>query len=167
MTPIWRGRALLCPLFLAGWLLTTVDARAQAPAEPPADPAIPVQTLDSAAPEPVPAEKSADMIRLDTVQVTAQKKLQVIETVPISMSVVDAKFIANWAITDMRTAMLFVPNVKIEEAGFFSSPRGRGFSFNNNTKAFEPPAGVALDGIPYTRVEYFNSAIFDIKRVGA
>ena len=165
MTPIWRGRALLCPLFLAGWLLTTVDARAQAPAEPPADPAIPVQTLDSAAPEPVPAEKSADMIRLDTVQVTAQKKLQVIETVPISMSVVDAKFIANWAITDMRTAMLFVPNVKIEEAGFFSSPRVRGFSFNNNNKAFEPPAGVALDGIPYTRVEYFNSAIFDIKRV--
>lgn len=86
---------------------------------------------------------------------------------PISLSVVDQKFIASWGITDVREAMLFVPNVKVEEAGFFASPRVRGFSFNNNNKAFEPPAGIALDGIPYTRVEYFNAALFDVQRIEA
>lgn len=89
------------------------------------------------------------------------------EDVPISISVVDQKFIASWGITDVREAMLFVPNVKVEEAGFFASPRVRGFSFNNNNKAFEPPAGIALDGIPYTRVEYFNAALFDVQRIEA
>lgn len=105
--------------------------------------------------------------RLEEIVVTSQKKLQYIEDVPISVSVIDQKFIASWGITDVREAMLFVPNVKVEEAGFFASPRVRGFSFNNNNKAFEPPAGIALDGIPYTRVEYFNAALFDVQRIEA
>ncbi|HEY1076615.1 MAG TPA: TonB-dependent receptor [Fontimonas sp.] len=134
------------------------------PAAAPELERIPVETLREAAP-PEQLAPPPQHARLEEIVVTAQKKLQYVEDVPISMSVVDNKFISNWAITDVREAMLFVPNVKVEEAGFFASPRVRGFSFNNNTKAFEPPAGVALDGIPYTRVEYFNSAIFDIKRI--
>lgn len=127
-------------------------------------PTVPVSPAAESA-EPRAPESGDRPLQLDTIVVTAQKKEQRIEDVPISMSVVDSKFVAAWAITDVREAMLFVPNVKVEESGFFASPRVRGFSFNNNNKAFEPPAGVALDGIPYTRVEYFNSAIFDIGRV--
>lgn len=164
MASMLKGRAKCCLLGLA---LTHAVAQAQEPAAASAEPVIPVQALPAADPEPAPAEaqNKDSPVRLESITVTAQKKLQYIEDVPISISVVDSKFIANWAISDMREAMLFVPNVKIEEAGFFASPRVRGFSFNNNNKAFEPPAGIAIDGIPYTRVEYFNSAIFDVKRL--
>jgi iron complex outermembrane receptor protein len=126
--------------------------------------AIPVAPRVEAEPEAPPPRAAA---RIEEVIVTAQKKDQYIQDVPISLSVVDDKFIARWGITDVREAMLFVPNVKVEEAGFFASPRVRGFSFNNNNKAFEPPAGIALDGIPYTRVEYFNAALFDVQRIEA
>lgn len=124
---------------------------------------IPVDVLGPEAPLTEAAPEAP--ARLDEIVVTARKKEEDVQNVPISMSVVDAKFIANWGLTDVREAMLAVPNVKVEEAGFFASPRVRGFSFNNNNKAFEPPAGVALDGIPYTRVEYFNAALFDVQRI--
>ena len=141
----------------------TTDVAPTDTAQPIAtEPVTPLRAEPAVTPQ-TPAESGRQ--RLDEVVVTAQKRLQYIEDVPISMSVVDNKYINTWAVTDVRDAMLSVPNVKVEEAGFFASPRVRGFSFNNNNKAFEPPAGVALDGIPYTRVEYFNSAIFDIKRV--
>lgn len=104
--------------------------------------------------------------RLDEVTVSAQKRgNEAIKDVPISISVVDEELIFDWGITNVREVMLFVPNVKVEEAGFFMLPRIRGFSTNNNNKAFEPPAGVALDGIPYGRVEYFNAGLFDIQRI--
>lgn len=102
---------------------------------------------------------------LEEVLVVAQKRQQAVTDVPISMSVLSEQFLADEAITDIRDAMLYVPNVKVEEAGFFSAPRARGFSFNNNNKAFEPPIGIAIDGIPYTRVPYFQSALFDIARI--
>ncbi|MDP3856883.1 MAG: TonB-dependent receptor [Stagnimonas sp.] len=163
MTSLLKRRVACC---LLGFALPQTGLLAQ-DAAAPVESVIPVQSLGTGSPEPAAteAERKEGPVRLESVTVTAQKKLQFIEDVPISMSVVDSKFIANWAISDMREAMLFVPNVKIEEAGFFASPRVRGFSFNNNNKAFEPPAGIAIDGIPYTRVEYFNSAIFDVKRL--
>jgi outer membrane receptor protein involved in Fe transport len=148
----------------------TKASEAAPESEPPgtAEEEAPLETIPvPAPPEQVPA--SADSTILDDVVVTAQKtsKMQLIRDVPISISVIDDKFIANWGVTDVREAMLFVPNVRVEAAGFFFSPRVRGFSVNNNNKAFEPPAGFALDGIPYTRVEYFNAAVFDIDRIEA
>ncbi|MGB0220310.1 MAG: TonB-dependent receptor [Sinimarinibacterium flocculans] len=143
---------------------------APAPETLPSADAAPLATIPLAATpaEPTPTPRPAPSgPRLEEIVVTAQKKAQFVEDVPISLSVVDHKFIASWGITDVREAMLFVPNVKVEEAGFFASPRVRGFSFNNNNKAFEPPAGIALDGIPYTRVEYFNAALFDVQRIEA
>ena len=110
-------------------------------------------------------ESSATQRVLEEVLVVAQKREQAVTDVPISMSVLGEQFLADEAITDIRDAMLYVPNVKVEEAGFFSAPRARGFSFNNNNKAFEPPIGMAIDGIPYTRVPYFQSALFDVSRI--
>ncbi|HSW11401.1 MAG TPA: TonB-dependent receptor plug domain-containing protein, partial [Solimonas sp.] len=142
---------------------------AEAPADPAPSAPLPVIEVPqrAATPAPPPPTPPKNSLRIEEIVVTAQKTSQLIEDVPISLSVVDQKFIADWGLTDVREVMLFVPNVKVEEAGFFASPRVRGFSFNNNNKAFEPPAGIALDGIPYTRVEYFNAALFDVQRIEA
>ncbi|MGH7898175.1 MAG: TonB-dependent receptor [Candidatus Binatia bacterium] len=102
---------------------------------------------------------------IEEIVVTAQRREQLIEDVPISMSVLDSEFITDQGIGDVREALLFTPNARVDSAGFFAAPRIRGFTFNNNNKAFEPPAGLALDGVPYTRVGYFTSALFDVERV--
>lgn len=102
---------------------------------------------------------------LETVLVVAQKKEESIQDVPISISVIGEEFIENWSITDLNTAVMYTPNVKIADAGYFILPRIRGFGTDQNNKAFEPPSGVAIDGIPYTRLEYFTSALFDIDRM--
>ncbi|MGH7804280.1 MAG: TonB-dependent receptor, partial [Candidatus Binatia bacterium] len=103
--------------------------------------------------------------QVEEIVVTAQRREQDAQDVPISMSVLDREFLAGQGVTDVREAMLFAPNVKVESAGFFSAPRIRGFTVNNNNVAFEPPAGMALDGVPYTNVAYFQAALFDTERV--
>ena len=102
---------------------------------------------------------------IEEVIVSAQKRDEAVQDVPISMSVMDANFMVEQGVTDLREALLYVPNVAVEQAGFFAAPRARGFTFNNNNKAFEPPLGLAIDGIPYTRIPYFLAATFDLKRI--
>lgn len=102
---------------------------------------------------------------IEEVIVTAQKRDEAIQDVPISMSVMTEEFIVEQGINDLANALLFVPSVKITSAGFFVAPNARGFTFNNNNKAFEPPLGLAIDGIPYTRIPYFLAATFDLKRI--
>ena len=108
-----------------------------------------------------PAERRV----IEEVIVTAQKRDEAIQDVPISMSVMTNEFMVEQGINDLATALLFVPNVKITAAGFFVAPNARGFTFNNNNKAFEPPLGMAVDGIPYTRIPYFLGASLDVKRI--
>lgn len=138
---------------------------AQPAQAPPTVATIPVTTIAEPAAAPASTEKVVRSRTIEEIMVTAQKREEAIQDVPISMSVIDEKFIAEQGITNVREAMLYVPNVKIEEAGYFMIPRIRGFSTNNNNKAFEPPAGLAIDGIPYGRIEYFNAGLYDISRV--
>jgi outer membrane receptor protein involved in Fe transport len=152
-------------LSLTGWAQET-------PEEPPAPAAEPAaETPPEAAPEtiavdaPAPEAPASSATVLEDVVVTAQKRVQSIQDVPVSMSAMNAEFIHEQGLTDIRDAMALMPNVKMEEAGFFTAPRIRGFTFNNNNKAFEPPVGIVVDGVPYTRPEYFMMTLFDIDRV--
>lgn len=142
------------------------DPSPAAAAAPQAEAIDEVVSLDQA-PPPVPSASAqpAEAPLLETVVVLAQKRAEAIQDVPISISVLDDQFIQDWSITDLSTAALYTPNVKMADAGYFIMPRIRGFGTDQNNKAFEPPAGVAVDGIPYTRLEYFNSAMFDLERM--
>src|ERR1051326_993249 len=64
--------------------------------------------------------------KLEEIVVTAQRHEQNVQDVPISMSVLDSEFLASQGVTDVREALLFAPNVKVESAGFFAAPRGPG-----------------------------------------
>lgn len=116
-----------------------------------------------------PAEESTGEAqpqnKLENIVVVAQRKKQLNQDVPVSISVVDQRLIQEWSLTDLNTATLYTPNVQIADAGFFIMPRIRGFGTDQNNKGFEPPGGVAIDGIPYTRLEYFTAALFDLDRM--
>jgi iron complex outermembrane recepter protein len=151
-------------VFFCSLTATAVAQESTAPEGPPQPYAetVPVPVTEKA--EPPPKQEDEKSV-LQEVTVTAQKVKQSLRDVPISMSVLSDKFVAEKGIVDIVQAMQFVPNVKIASGGFFAAPQARGFSFNNNNKAFESPLGIAFDGIPYTNTTYFNSGLFDIQRV--
>ena len=129
------------------------DAGAEAPL-----PTVPVETGET---EAVPSEP----VRLDDLMVTSQKRVQSIQDVPISVTALTGQMLWEQGATDVREALQFVPNARVDSAGFFAAPRVRGFTLNNNNKSFEPPVGMVLDGIPHTRVEYFMAALMDVERI--
>ncbi|MEN8721827.1 MAG: TonB-dependent receptor [Alphaproteobacteria bacterium] len=124
------------------------------------------ETDNNTAAEPVEAAAPAQKRRqLDEIIVTAQKREQAIQNVPISMTAISGEALKDQGVTDVREALQLVPNASVDAAGFFAAPRIRGFTLNNNNKSFEPPVGMVLDSIPHTRIPYFVAALFDIDRM--
>ncbi len=141
----------------------TGEQQAQSGPRPTPAPAPAVVELDEQAPPPVAAPSTRR--RIEEIVVTAQKREQAIQDVPISMTALTEEFLVEQGVTDIGEALQLVPNASVDAAGFFAAPRVRGFTFNNNNKSFEPPVGMALDGIPHTRVPYFLAALFDVQRM--
>lgn len=113
----------------------------------------------------VQAEMRTPPRQLEEIIVTAQKREQAIQNVPISMTAISGEALHEQGVTDVREALQLVPNASVDAAGFFAAPRVRGFTLNNNNKSFEPPVGMVLDNIPHTRIPYFVAALFDISRM--
>ena len=103
--------------------------------------------------------------QIEEIIVTAQKRAESAIDVPISMSVIGDNFIAEQGLTDIQDVLLFAPNMKVDSTSYYGGPRCRGLTTNADNRAFEPPCGVAIDGVPYTRTPYFSAAVFDIARV--
>ena len=120
---------------------------------------IPVPPVETAEPRKRPNRQ------LEEIVVTAQKREQAIQDVPISMTALTGDFLKEQGVSDISEALGMVPNASIDAAGFFAAPRIRGFTFNNNNKSFEPPVGMAIDGVPHTRIPYFLAALFDLQRM--
>jgi iron complex outermembrane recepter protein len=126
------------------WLLAGVEGKvwAQTPAEAPARRAI------------------------EEIVVTAQRREENLQEVPISVTVVDDEFIADHGITDYRDLMLYTPNAHIDPGnGLFPDINIRGFGSALSNKAFEQSVGIAIDGVPYGRASYFQGPLFDLERV--
>ncbi len=102
---------------------------------------------------------------IEEVIVTAQKREQVSQDVPVSMSVISEDFIRDQGITDINDALLYTPNFSVTETANSITPQCRGFVVEDVNAAFEPPCGVAIDGIAYTRAFYFAAALYDTSRL--
>ncbi len=102
---------------------------------------------------------------IEEVIVSAQKREQVSQKVPISMSVMSDVFIQEQGIVDVAEALKFVPNFKIVEYGNIVSPQCRGFTVSEGNPSFEAPCGFALDGVAFSRGAYFSAGLFDLKRM--
>ena len=102
---------------------------------------------------------------IEEIVVTAQKKEESLREVPISVSVLDADFMVEQAISDFRDVALTVPNVVIDNNGQFTDVRIRGFGSPFQNKAFEQSVGLMIDGIPYGLREYFLGPLFDLERI--
>jgi len=113
---------------------------------------------------PVPAGDQPQ--QLQEVIVTAQKREQSLQDVPISVTAIDSQFIRDTGAADLARVSQYVPNVRVD-AHDPGSPQVfiRGFGTNAFNPSFESSVGLVQDEIYYGRPGYFTESLFDIDRV--
>ncbi len=108
---------------------------------------------------------------LEEIVVTAQKRAENIQAVPISITAYSEADLHNKGITDLHGLSRLTPNVNLDSGSPFSgsnsvlaaSIRGIGqddFAFN-----LDPGVGVYVDGVYYARTVGANQNLLDVERV--
>ncbi len=104
--------------------------------------------------------------RLTTVTVTAQKREQDIQDVPISISAYGAEFIENSGVEDLSDLALYSPNFSISQSSQKTNQRiiirGVGSVGNNGV---EPSVGVFIDGVYIPRPGAVIGNLIDLEAV--
>ncbi len=84
---------------------------------------------------------------LEEIVVTAQKRTENLQKVPISISAFSGDNLANASITDSTKLPQIVPGINIGNAGPFMEFYIRGVGTDNTTAAAESPTAVYIDGV--------------------
>lgn len=161
---------------LGAWLLAAMTTLAQAQDASDSTAAVAaagdeaLATIPVAAPADAeaapPAADAGEPVQLEEVVVTAQKRRQSLQDVPISVTALDGNFIQNTGAADLSKVALYVPNARVDSHDP-GSPQLfiRGFGTNAFNPSFESSVGFVQDEIYYGRPGYFTESMFDVDRV--
>ena len=144
-----RSRPCLQPLLVASLLA----APALGFAAPAANPEV------SAEEQSVKRQRNA----LEEVVVTAQKREEDIQSVPLSVTAISGDDIVDKNMADMNEVAVYVPNLDVLATPSFPSiyMRGLGSSYN---RGFEQSVALLIDDVYYGRASYINQATMDLVR---
>ncbi|BAK67464.1 TonB-dependent receptor-like protein [Sphingobium sp. SYK-6] len=116
----------------------------------------------AAAGAPAPQEERVDAAEGDIV-VTAQRRSERLQDVPISVSVVGGERLARDNLTSLSAVADRLANVRITP-GPFDQLNIRGIGSSNNT-GFEQSVATFVDGVYRSRPRAIRAALFDVERV--
>ncbi|WP_150115355.1 TonB-dependent receptor [Pelagerythrobacter marensis] len=111
------------------------------------------------------ASSTGQQPRLGEIVVTAQKREQKLQDVPVSITAVSGEEIENLKITDLRSVQSYVPNMAVLNSGVNPVVFIRGFGSGPNNVAFDQEVSVYLDGIYGGRGAQFSAPFFDLERM--
>jgi outer membrane receptor protein involved in Fe transport len=99
--------------------------------------------------------------------VTASKREQTLQDVPIAVSVTSAETIERTQIRDVRDLQTLIPSLRVtqSQALFATSYSIRGFGTSGNNAGFEPSVGVFVDGVYRSRSISQVSDLPDLQRI--
>ena len=146
-----RLRALAC--------MTSILALAAVPAAAAAQEAADGATEET---EAAPERGIADII------VTAQRRAESVQNVPIAISAFDETELARRAVLNALDVALFVPNmVGINNTGLGTANAYyiRGIGSTETVATFDPPVGTYVDDIYLSRQNANNLMLFDVNRL--
>lgn len=131
----------------------------EAPA-PESDPAA-AGGAAQAAPQKQGSTPIARRKTLDEVIVTAQKRAEDVQDVPLSVTAIGAEDIKMKNMGDLNYMAIYVPNVKLLATPTYSFVyiRGAGTGLN---KGFEQSVATIIDGVYYARMGYMTGAQIDL-----
>jgi iron complex outermembrane receptor protein len=101
---------------------------------------------------------------LEEVLVTAQKRAQSLQDVPISVQALTGKAISDAGIQNIEDLSAYMPNLKMTESAVGNSVfiRGIGSGINNG---FEQSVGMFVNGLYAGRSQQFRTPFLDVERV--
>ncbi|MEO0436411.1 MAG: TonB-dependent receptor [Pseudomonadota bacterium] len=102
--------------------------------------------------------------QLEEVIVTAQKRAESLQDVPISVSAVQGEKIQDAGIPNMAALADYVPNLHIADAPVNTNIYMRGVGSGNN-QGFEQSVGMYIDGVYMGRGRQYRAAFLDVERV--
>ena len=110
------------------------------------------------------AQPAALAQQLEEVVVTAQKRVQSLQDVPISVSVTTGERLEEFSIGGMEELSASIPNVTIAENATQDSVTIRGIGSGAN-QGFEQSVGTFIDGVYFGRGRSSRSPFLDVERV--
>lgn len=125
-------------------------------------------TARAAAQEAEEAAEEAGPTRtqsLSQIIVTAQKREQKLQDVPVSITALGGETLDELKITDLRSVQTYVPNMAVLNSGVNPVVFIRGFGSGPNNVAFDQEVSVYLDGIYGGRGAQFSAPFFDLERM--
>lgn len=157
-------RAVITPIAAAiQAALLTLPSHVNAQAADAAAPPAPSASAPAAAPTTTAARTTAPT-EIEQVTVTAQKRLQKGQDVPISMSVLSASTIESRGVADPLTLSQAAPTLQVGDSNSYSV-RGIGTLNTAGNNLLEGAVAVAIDGVNMARPQMGNLQFADIERV--
>lgn len=102
---------------------------------------------------------------LDEIVVTAQKRAENLQDVPLSVSAIGGETLREKNISGLGEVAQQTPNARIAVGGGGNGAiKMRGLGSGNN-RGFEQAVGFLIDGVYYGRISYLNSGLADLERI--
>ncbi|MGH7804235.1 MAG: TonB-dependent receptor, partial [Candidatus Binatia bacterium] len=102
---------------------------------------------------------------IEEIVVTAQKREQAIQDVPISITALPGDFVAEAGIDNAHEIAKFTPNVNFATNPCCPIIYIRGFGTSFNASSFDPTVGYAIDDLSISQSIYFADPLYDIERI--
>jgi len=123
-----------------------------------------VQTEDGEPDSTRPANNRAP-VQLEEIVVTAQKKVQNLQDVPVSVGVVDTQAMRDAGSFDAGDLENRVANVEIDIDPQAPVIGIRGFATETDNVGFDPSVGLSVDYVALGRPEFVADGLFDLERI--
>lgn len=108
----------------------------------------------------------AELLVLEEVIVTAQKRVENVQDIPVTINVVTGEMLDIFSIRDTNDLAASVPGLTIQHTPQnLSQVTMRGLGTGSGGESLDQSVGLFVDGIWAGRIREFQSALFDIERV--
>ncbi|UAA37719.1 TonB-dependent receptor [Paraneptunicella aestuarii] len=104
-----------------------------------------------------------EVIALEKIIVTSQRRVENLQDVPLSVQAMSAEGIERASIDKIEDLQLYIPNLSMTETGISTQTYIRGIGSGNN-QGFEQSVVQYIDGISYARPQLTRAPFFDMQR---
>ena len=101
--------------------------------------------------------------KIEVIEVTATKRTESIQNVPMSITAFNGDMIEKNVVEDLSSLSDYVPNLNISENAINTNIFMRGVGSGNN-RSFEQSVGMFIDGIYMGRSKQFRAPFLDLER---
>ena len=122
------------------------------------------RTLSALAIAIATASSGAYAAQLEEIIVTAQKRAESLQDVPISMVAIEGSKIEDAGIHSLNGLSEYVPNLSVSENAVNTIISMRGIGVGAN-QSFEQSVGVYVDGVHYGKSRQVRTGLFDLAQV--